>query len=195
MRRVLGAGTCALLCSALLGCTVTVGSVPAVPEGSPAALPGSADDGGGLAALPAACHLQGGGALPDPACEPGATDPSVTQDNVRSTICVTGYTTQVRPPVSYTDALKRDLVARYGLSGPLSGYELDHLVPLEVGGAPRSVRNLWPQSRAQHPGADEKDHLENLLHSQVCSGRLALADAQRMFEQNWVQAWQQLGRP
>jgi hypothetical protein len=194
-RRSLGVWLCALLCAALLGCTATVTSEPSTPADSPGAPAPAADDGGGLAALPAACHLQGGGSLPDPACEPGATDPAVTQDNVRTTICVSGYTTRVRPPVSYTDAFKADLVRRYGLSGPLSAYELDHLVPLEVGGAPRSVRNLWPQPRAQRPGASEKDHLENLLHSRVCGGRMALADAQRMFEQSWVQAWEQLGRP
>jgi hypothetical protein len=194
-RRPLGAGLCALLCASLLGCTVTVNADPSLPTNSPGAQAATADDGGGLAVLPAACHVQGGGSLPDPACQPGAADPAVTQDNARTTICVSGYTTRVRPPVSYTDALKRDLVRRYGLSGSLSGYELDHLVPLEVGGAPRSVRNLWPEARAQHPGAGEKDHLENLLHTRVCNGSIALADAQRLFEQNWVQAWEQLGRP
>lgn len=184
-----------MLSAALLGCTVTVGVDPSLPAGSPGAPPGTADDGGGLAVLPAACHAQGGGSLPDPTCQPGAADPAVTQGNIHDTICAIGYTTRVRPPASYTDALKRDLVRRYGLSGSLSAFELDHLVPLEVGGAPRSVRNLWPEGRNQHPGADEKDHLENLLHTRVCNGSIALADAQRMFEQNWVQAWEQLGRP
>jgi hypothetical protein len=196
MRRSLGACVCAVLGSALLACTATVttptSSTGSTADGSPG-VQAAADDGGGLAALPAACHVQG--ALPDPACEPGATDPSVTQANIHTTICVSGYTTRVRPPVAYTDAIKRDLVRRYGLSGPLADYELDHLVPLEVGGAPRSVRNLWPESRTQHPGSIEKDHLENLLHTEVCGGRMQLADAQRMIAQNWLQAWQQLGRP
>ena len=189
MARSLTVCACLLLGASLLACSATV-TVPSGP-----ATGATADTGGGMDALPASCRLQGGGALPDPACAPGATDPAVTQDDVRSTICVSGYTTLVRPPVSYTDPIKRDLVRRYGLSGPLSAYELDHLVPLEVGGAPRSVRNLWPQPRDQHPGSDEKDHLENRLHDQVCQGRIALADAQRMFEQNWLQAWQQAGRP
>jgi hypothetical protein len=184
-----GVCACLLLCASLLGCTVTV-TVP--PEPSTGA---TADTGGGLEALPATCRLQGGGSLPDPACAQGAVDPAVTQDNVLSTICTRGYTTRVRPPVSYTDPIKRDLVRRYGLSGPLSAYELDHLVPLEIGGAPRSVRNLWPEPRDQRPGAAEKDHLENRLHDQVCQGGIALADAQRMFEQGWVQAWERAGRP
>jgi hypothetical protein len=183
-------------CVALLGCTATVTTQPAGPDAPGAGSSAPADTGGGLAGLPAACHVQGsGGTLPDRACTPGAADPAVTQANIQSTICVRGYTTGVRPPVSYTDAVKRDLVGRYGLTGTMSAYELDHLVPLEVGGAPRSVHNLWPEARATHPGATEKDHLENVLHDLVCGGRLQLVDAQRMFEQDWARAWQQLGSP
>ena len=195
MTRSLGVCACALLCAALTGCTATISSGIPEPSGGAVGTAGTQDDGGGLAALPAACHAQSGGALPDPTCEPGAADPAVTQANIHSTICVSGYTTRVRPPVSYTDPIKRDLLHRYGMTGTMADYELDHLVPLEVGGAPRSVRNLWPESRLQHPGSIEKDHLENLLHTQVCDGRMQLADAQRMFAQNWLQAWQQLGKP
>ena len=36
--------------------------------------------------------------LPDPVCTPGAADPAVTQDNIDSTICTSGYTATVRPP-------------------------------------------------------------------------------------------------
>jgi len=176
----------------VLACTVNVTTPPPEPGASPGAQ-ATADDGGGLVALPAACHLQGNGSLPDPACQPGATDPAVTQANVGSTICVSGYTRTVRPPTSYTDPIKRDLVRRYGLTGPLSSFELDHLVPLAVGGAPRSIRNLWPQPRNLHPGAGEKDQLEDRLHTQVCTGSIPLATAQQMFERNWVQAWQLSG--
>jgi hypothetical protein len=119
----------------------------------------------------------------------------VTQANVATTICVTGYTKQVRPPESYTGPLKKQLMARYGDTGSAASYELDHLVPLEIGGAPRSVRNLWPEARSARPGASEKDGLENYLHTQVCAGRMQLADAQKMFEVNWVQAWEQAGQP
>jgi hypothetical protein len=182
---------------AVLGCTATISTQPLPSPGASGSVPAtpasSADTGGGLAALPAACHAQGGGVLPDSACTPGATDPAVTQDNVRSTICVSGYTTRVRPPTSYTDPIKRDMLRRYGMSGTASAYELDHLVPLEVGGAPASVRNLWPEARGPHPGSAEKDRMENLLHDRVCSGRTPLADAQRMFEQSWLEAWHQLG--
>ena len=40
------------------------------------------------------------GRLPDRRCTPGAIDPAVTQADIQSTICVTGYADTVRPPVA-----------------------------------------------------------------------------------------------
>lgn len=184
-------GSCAVL-MALMSCTVTVSPAPPVDTTPAPALPDAGPDRG-LAGLPLACHYNS--ALPDPACTPGATDPTVTQANIGTTICVRGYTAQVRPPVSYTDPLKKALMERYGATGSASQYELDHLVPLEVGGAPRLVRNLWPEPVTSHPGSIEKDHLENYLHAQVCAGRMSLTDAQRAVAANWLQTWDQAGRP
>jgi hypothetical protein len=64
----------------------------------------------------------------------------------------------------------------YGETGSPSAYEEDHLISLELGGAPRDPRNLWPEPR---PRADEVDRIENELNAKVCSGGLSLADAQR----------------
>ena len=69
--------------------------------------------------------------MPDAACTPGAIDRAVTQANLRSTICVSGYTSKVRPPESITEAFK--LLDEKAYSTP-SG-ELDHLIPLELGGS------------------------------------------------------------
>jgi hypothetical protein len=110
---------------------------------------------------------------------PGVTDPAVTQANIAQTICQPGYTKTVRPPVSYTNRLKRKLYASRHLKGGLRAYELDHLVPLEVGGAPRDPANLWMEPIAD---ARKKDRVENVAHRLVCSGRLSLADAQKAFE-------------
>jgi len=48
-----------------------------------------------------------GGVLPDPACTPGATNSAVTRATIATTICRSGYTKTIRPPASYTGALKR----------------------------------------------------------------------------------------
>ena len=111
-----------------------------------------------------------------PTLTPGALNPDVTQANIHSTICVTGWTATIRPPVEYTDALKLKQMREYGETGPPSAYEEDHLISLELGGAPRDARNLWPEPR---PRADEVDRIENELNAKVCSGALSLADAQR----------------
>ena len=110
-----------------------------------------------------------------PTLTPGALNPDVTQTNIRSTICVSGWTATIRPPADYTDALKLKQMRQYGETGPPSAYEEDHLISLELGGAPRDPRNLWPEPR---PRADELDRIENELNAKVCLGELSLADAQ-----------------
>jgi hypothetical protein len=116
----------------------------------------------------------------------------VTQANIRSTICAKGWTSTVRPPASYTDALKRRQMVQYGLTGPRSTYEEDHLIPLELGGSPTDPHNLWPEpERSPNP----KDNVESLANHAVCSGRLLLADAQRSIATDWVSFGRQLGVP
>lgn len=181
----------ALGAALLAACTATTSPTSTVAGSGVRLSPGAEAD---LAGLPGACQMRDND-LPDPACTPGATDPEVTQANLGRTICRRGYTARVRPPLSYTALLKLSLMARYGDSGRPASYELDHLVPLEVGGSPDSVRNLWPQPRDVHPGSLDKDHLENLLHDQVCAGQVSLARAQQEFEANWLQAWEQAGKP
>lgn len=121
-----------------------------------------------------------------PASSPGAVDPRVTQADIQQTICVSGYTATVRPPESYTEPLKRQQIAALGLPGGLSDYEEDHVVPLEVGGAPSDARNLFPEHYSEPYGAHDKDKVENYLHGQVCSGAMTLAAAQQEIEQDWV---------
>jgi hypothetical protein len=129
------------------------------------------------------------GVLPDSACTPGAADPAVTQQNIRQTICVSGYTRTVRPPTSYTNPLKIEQMRAYGFTGSPRDYEEDHLIPLELGGAPRDPRNLWPEPRASIGGrAESKDQIENALHADVCAGRMLLADAQQRIATNWTTA-------
>jgi hypothetical protein len=73
-------------------------------------------------------------------------------------------------------------MAAYGDRGPLSRYEYDHVVPLELGGATNDRRNLWPE-----PGGspNRKDAVERELNRQV-EGRMTLAHAQRAIASNWV---------
>jgi hypothetical protein len=107
---------------------------------------------------------------------PGALNPAVTQATVGTTICRSGWTRTVRPPVSYTNDLKRKGLRQYRLRGPPSAYQEDHLISLELGGDPTDARNLWPEP---YPRASEVDRIENELNRLVCTGRISLAEAQR----------------
>jgi hypothetical protein len=139
------------------------------------------------AATATTCYVRG--VLPDPVCTPGATDPRVTQDTLTGTVCVAGYTKTVRPPASYTDAIKRDQMRAYGFTGAPADYEEDHLIPLALGGHPTDPRNLWPQARRSIGGrAEDKDQIEDALHRDLCAGRITLADAQRRIAADWTTA-------
>ena len=113
--------------------------------------------------------------LADPVRTPGVVNPNVTQANIRSTICKTGWTSTIRPPVSYTDALKVKQMKQYGETGSPSDYQEDHLISLEMGGNPTDPRNLWPEP---YPRASQMDQIENQLNSEICDGQLTLAQAQ-----------------
>ena len=131
--------------------------------------------------------------LPKAALQPGANNPDVTQDNIQTTICVSGYTSKIRPPVSYTDALKKQQIPQYGYTDTnLADYEEDHLIALEDGGHPTDPHNLWPQPRHTEPwNASFKDTLENVLHGMVCAGQLPLDTARKALATDWVAAYRQ----
>jgi hypothetical protein len=125
------------------------------------------------------------GPAQDPRCTPGALNPAVRQTTIGRTICKSGYTSRIRPPTSYTDPLKLISMRAYGLGSDTSAYEFDHLISLELGGAPADIRNLWPEFHYRPSFSYRKDGLENSLNAKVCSGTISLATAQRRIV-NWV---------
>jgi hypothetical protein len=106
---------------------------------------------------------------------PGVANPAVTQSNIGRTVCRAGWTSTIRPPSSYTSALKLRQMRQYRENGPPSSYEEDHLISLELGGHPTDPRNLWPEPIAR---ARAVDSIENQLHAAVCAGTMTLAQAQ-----------------
>jgi hypothetical protein len=79
--------------------------------------------------------------------------------------------------------LKRRQLVEFGYTdrNPAE-FEEDHLVPLELAGAPQDPKNLWPQPWAD---ARVKDQEENDLHIAVCQHRMALGDAQAKILADW----------
>ena len=122
----------------------------------------------------------GGVAEPDRRLTPG----SVLAASTVPKVCTSGYTRTVRNVPTST---REQVYAAYAIAYPpaAGSYELDHLIPLELGGD-NAVTNLWPQPYHRGAGsADVKDHLENHLHALVCSGQVALSDAQQAIAGNW----------
>ena len=132
--------------------------------------------------------------LPDAGCTPGAYNSGVTQSNIHSTICVSGWTATVRPPTSYTNPLKAQGIIDYGYSDTsMADYEEDHLVPLELGGSPRDARNLWPEPYSGTQTAHTKDGTETTLKNAVCAGTITLSAARSAIKNNWTTALQVTG--
>jgi hypothetical protein len=113
----------------------------------------------------------GGHAAPPPGSDgagdlTGMVDPRVTQDNIQATICRRGWTRTVRPPRDVIDTIKRNLAADMGVRA--RDYELDHIVPLDLGGSPLDLRNLKLQPWAGACNAQMKNDLERRLSIMVC---------------------------
>lgn len=132
----------------------------------------------------ASCTYRANRTLPDAACTPGVLNPDVTQRTIDATICRPGWTKSIRPPVSWTAPRKLAAMRAYGAHGSPSGYEYDHLVSLELGGAPADTRNLWPEP---HATSFVKDAVENRLRRAVCAGTMSLRHAQHVIRTDWRQ--------
>lgn len=122
-----------------------------------------------------------GADMPNRALTPGA----VADADLR-VVCASGYASAHRK-VPYAE---RDAIYNlYGIprgtrsASPRRGYRLDHLVPLEIGGA-NVPQNLWPQRYAD---SRLKDRVEDALHEAVCYDHtLTLQQAQAAIARDWM---------
>ena len=134
------------------------------------------------------------GDLPDPKLTPGDVLIAAPGE-----ICNHGYSKHVR---KVPEGLKRTVFAEYGVPGnhegacgaTEEGCEVDHLISLELGGS-NDIKNLWPEPYGGSQwNAHVKDRLENELHRRVCSGSMALEEAQAMIAKDWIAAYRVLFR-
>jgi hypothetical protein len=111
-------------------------------------------------------------------------------DATREQLCAPDFTT--RKFRHTTAAMKRTAYDEYHrVKEPGVCCEVDHLIPLELGGAD-DVRNLWAEPYTPTPGAHEKDKVENFLREQVCAANISLPDAQREITTDWFAVYQRM---
>jgi len=129
--------------------------------------------------------------VPDPKCTPGAFNPTVTLEILRDrnyrTSCARDSATKPRE--------KYITYSWYGIPHPASNQggnqtcELDHLVPLNLGGAD-TLDNIWPQCGPRGVDLQDryfklKDLVEDYLASMVKAGKSDLNMAQRCIAADW----------
>jgi hypothetical protein len=127
--------------------------------------------------------------LPDDRVSPGA---------IRTTdageICAKTFrTAKYRKTTAST---KKKVYAEYGVTPNKGickgGCEVDHRVPLELGGED-VIENLWPQPSEPAPGFHQKDILENWLKHSVCIDKtMTLKQAQKALLGDWFAAYEQM---
>jgi hypothetical protein len=90
----------------------------------------------------------------------------------------------------FTNQVKHKLLQEKGLPDSDAGkFELDHYIPLALGGDPRSMNNLWLQPWEGEQGAKKKDRLERRLQVLVCAGSLTLERAREEISRDWEGAY------
>ena len=143
--------------------------------------------------------------VPDPACTPGAINPTLTVDVLKDSRFKTGCVrdqaeAESRPaprPDERPGPAKTDTYDWYSVSRPEGNQgqnqicELDHLISLELGGAD-TLDNIWPQCGPPGVTLDnrffkEKDTVENYLAWMVKHDQMDLVDAQKGIASDWTQ--------
>jgi hypothetical protein len=148
------------------------------------------------------CHVrmsQTGFPLPDAECTPGAANPTLTVEVLRTKT----WTTKCVRNSATTEAEKRSAYAAYGIVPPKNNKgvnqtcELDHLCSLEHGCAD-TLDNIWPQCDFRKlPGTPKqrlaqrwfkiKDAVENYLAREIKAGRMEPEEAQHGIAEDWSQ--------
>ncbi|HXJ25404.1 MAG TPA: hypothetical protein VNH17_06885 [Streptosporangiaceae bacterium] len=182
------------LAIALAAALAAAGCTPAAPPGG--TVTASPASPAAHAAYPASW------VLPDPKLTPGAVQPGYALRD----ICphVSPALEAMRPSASQTALVYK----AYGITHRVAGqYEIDHVIPVELLGlvaasASGPALNLYPEVndtpdpamlRKYHLNAayvhNSKDILEDVLHRDVCAGKVPLAAAQQAIRTDWRAAY------
>jgi hypothetical protein len=204
-RKHLALGTAVLVAALIAYCVYSASRSPSslTPDGRPRSAISppttTAQPAYGRPVKTSDCHVNE--SLPDPECTPGDIIAAETKD----VICDPDFRTSTVRDTVTTPAEKRRAYAMYDLPHPAHNQgarqvcEIDHLVPLELGGND-TMANLWPECSPGYAGWTgagfrDKDGFENHLRRQVCAGNISLAEAQSQIATDWHKHWVDAGRP
>jgi hypothetical protein len=102
-------------------------------------------------------------------------------------VCAADFEASVKPMAKW----QRDqALERYGKRPEDFTGELDHLIPISLGGT-NDPENLWPLPANKDMGPAEKKALDQKLHQMVCDKTIKLKDAQDAIKKDWVKAYDQ----
>lgn len=174
MRKLIAIALFATACGAPVTTRLAPPASTAVPLSTPAPTPS-------VAAPSASLRPDAPGELPDPRLTPGEAQ---TRD--LGLICAS----PIKVPRNVPYSVKVQVLKAYGVQLTAGlGYEFDHLIPLELGGA-NTFANLWPEFG---PIPNPKDKVENRLHALVCTGKVTIEQAQHDIALNWKDALRNYG--
>ena len=168
----------AALASTATSADVAQGTIPPLAQAAAAKTPSMQS----VSSVPSSTKAGPAYVYPNASLTPGAV---LTTD--ASTICTPGYASSVR---DVSTATKEQVYAEYGVGypQPLGAYEVDHFIPLEIGGS-NDITNLWLEPATPTPGFHQKDQFENFEHGQVCNGTISVAEAQSRMVSDWYLYW------
>ena len=106
-------------------------------------------------------------------------------------VCAADFEASVKPIAKW----QRDqALERYGKRPEDFTGELDHLIPIALGGT-NDPDNLWPLPSSKEMGPEQKKALDLKLHEMVCAKTLTLKAAQEAIKKDWVKAYAQYVKP
>jgi hypothetical protein len=114
---------------------------------------------------------------------PGATNPTITQATVASTICKPQYVNKIK--LQITKKMSSEVFAEYAIAKKKrSDYAIDRLVPPDLGGT-NALTNLWPIPLKGTATPRRKAVVDAAVHKSMCAGFISLPTAQALFNAYW----------
>lgn len=118
--------------------------------------------------------------------QPMWTDPRVSQQTIKTTICHRGHLAEVMPSFDEQMRLKAELLEQRNIPAEAAiAYALDFRMPILLGGAPDTEQNIDLIPWGGENGERRKRRFTVFLRHCVCAGALPLTRAQKAISGDW----------